>query len=93
MNSYDVAFDNEDYTMGYLIQTYIYKLYKNVENPVVNYIASNVPHPLESKLVFRVGMVEKTTNPEAIRNLISNTCQEIINEISKLRVQVNNLKF
>jgi len=93
MNSYDVAFDNEDYTMGYLIQTYIYKLYKNVENPVVNYIASNVPHPLESKLVFRVGMVEKTTNQEAIRNLISNTCQEIISEISKLRVQVNNLKF
>lgn len=93
MNSYDVAFEDEDYTMGYLIQDYIYKLYKDVENPVVNYIASNVPHPLENKLVFRVGMVEKNTKTEAIRNLISNTCQEIINEISKLRVQVNNLKF
>ena len=33
MNSYDVAFEDEDYTMGYLIQAYIHKLYKDVENP------------------------------------------------------------
>ena len=93
MNSYDVLMDDEDYTMGYLIQTYIYKLYKDTENPVVNYIASNVPHPLENKLVFRVGMIEQSSKPEVIRDLMSNTCQHLMSEISKLRVQVSNLKF
>jgi len=93
MNSYDVSIEDEDYTMGYLIQTYIYKLYKNREDPVVNYIASNVPHPLETKLVFRIAMVEQSSKPEVIRDLMANTCQHLMSEISKLRVQVKNLKF
>jgi DNA-directed RNA polymerase subunit L len=93
MNSFDVAIEDEDYTMGYLMQTYIYKLYKDRDDPVVNYIASNVPHPLENKLVFRIAMVEQSSKPEVIRDLMANTCQHLMGEISKLRVQVNNLKF
>ena len=92
MNSYDVAISDEDYTMGYLLQYYIYKLYQNVENPVVKYVASNVPHPLESKLVFRI-MVESGTKPEVIRTLITNTCQVISNQISKLKQTVTSTKF
>ena len=34
MNSYDVAISDEDYTIGYLLQYYIYKLYQNVETPL-----------------------------------------------------------
>ena len=93
MNSYDVAISDEDYTIGYLLQYYIYKLYQNIENPVVKYVASNVPHPLESKLVFRIGMVETGTKPEAIRTLISNTCEVISSQISKLRQTVTSQKF
>lgn len=93
MNSYDVAISDEDYTMGYLLQYYVYKLYQNVENPVVKYVASNVPHPLESKLVFRIGMVESGTKPEVIRTLITNTCQVISNQISKLKQTVTSTKF
>jgi len=93
MNSYDVAIKDEDYTLGYLLQYYIYKLYKNVENPVVNYIASNVPHPLESKLVFRIGMVESSTKKEAIKTLIINTCEVIKKDISKFESQVSSQKL
>lgn len=93
MNSYDVAISDEDYTIGYLLQYYIYKLYQSVEEPVVKYIASNVPHPLESKLVFRIGMVETGTKPEAIRKLIVNTCEVINNQVSKLRQTVTAQRF
>ena len=93
MNSYDVAISDEDYTIGYLLQYYIYKLYQNVENPVVKYVASNVPHPLENKLVFRIGMVESGAKPEIIRTLISNTCQVITNQISKVRQMITSQKF
>ena len=78
---------------GYLLQYYIYKLYQSVEEPVVKYIASNVPHPLESKLVFRIGMVETGTKPEAIRKLIVNTCEVINNQVSKLRQTVTAQRF
>lgn len=93
MNSYDVAIDDEDYTIGYLLQYYIYKLYQNIDQPVVKYVASNVPHPLESKLVFRIGMVESGTKPEAIRKLIVNTCEVITNQVSKLRQTVTSQRF
>ena len=93
MNSYDVAIEDEDYTIGYLLQYYIYKLYQNTDQPVVKYVASNVPHPLESKLVFRIGMVESGTKPEAIRKLIVNTCEVITNQVSKLRQTVTSQKF
>tara|TARA_B100000795_G_C22803805_1_gene443527 strand:+ start:4228 stop:5400 length:1173 start_codon:yes stop_codon:yes gene_type:complete len=90
MNSYDLVIEDEDYTLGYLLQYYIYKLYKNVETPVVNYIASNVPHPLENKLVFRVGMVETSTNPEALRTLFVNTCEVIKKDITNFRLQISS---
>ena len=93
MNSYDIAINDEDYTVGYLLQYYIYKLYQNVENQVVKYIASNVPHPLENRLVFRVGMIEGGTKPEAVRTLIINTCQVILSDITKLGLEVRKQKF
>ena len=34
MNSYDIAISDEDYTVGYLLQYYIYKLYQNVDKLV-----------------------------------------------------------
>ena len=52
MNSYDVLVKNEDFTLGYLIQHYVYELYQNTENKDVKYISSNVPHPLEDNLLF-----------------------------------------
>ena len=75
---------------------WVWKIWSGEEiflNPVVNYIASNVPHPLENKLVFRIAMVEQATKPDVIRDLMANTCQHLMGEISKLRVQVSNLKF
>ena len=93
MNSYDVSVSGEDYTLGYLLQYYVYKLYQNVENPVVKYVASNVPHPLVDKLVFRIGMIDGTTKPEILRKMLKNTCEVIINQISKLKQSVKTHKF
>lgn len=93
MNSYDIAVNDEDYTLGYLMQYYIYKIYQNIEVPVVKYVASNVPHPLESKLVFRVGMVESGTKPETLRKLLKNVCEVIVSETSKFRQLISQEKF
>ena len=48
---------------------------------------------LKVKLVFRIGMVESGTKPEAIRKLIVNTCDVISSQVSKLRQAVTSHKF
>jgi len=93
MNSYDILIEDEDYTIGYLLQYYVYKLYKNVEAPVVNYIAADIPHPLENKLLVRIGMVETTTKQELVRKLIVNTCEVIKKDITTLKLQVVSQKL
>ena len=93
MNAYDIILEDKDYTLGYLLQYYVFKLYQNVDTPVIKYIASDIPHPLENKLLIRIGFVDDNTVITSIRKLLSNTCQYINQEISKLFIQIKTHKF
>ena len=93
MNSYDIILKDKDYTLGYLLQYYVYKLYQDIESPVIKYIASDIPHPLENKLLIRIGFIDDDTVIKSIRKLLANTCQYINEEISKLFIQIKSHKF
>ena len=91
MNSYDVLVKNEDYTLGYLIQHYVYELYQNTENKDVKYISTNVPHPLEDNLLFRISLensVDKKTSIVNIKKILSGTVDNILELITKLKVEI-----
>lgn len=91
MNSYDVLVKNEDYTLGYLIQHYVYELYQNTENNDVKYISTNVPHPLEDNLLFRISLensVDKETSIVNIKKILSGTVDNILELITKLKVEM-----
>lgn len=91
MNSYDVLVKNEDYTLGYLIQHYVYELYQNTENKDVKYISTNVPHPLEDNLLFRISLensVDRETSIVNIKKILSGTVDNILELITKLKVEM-----
>ena len=92
MFSYDMIIEDEDYTLGYLLQHYLYKLYKDVEegDKKINYVASNVPHPLENKLVLRVGLVDNNLKEDYIKKLVSSAVDEIKKVITKLKDELKN---
>lgn len=86
MPSYDFIFNNEDYTLAYLYQNYIYQLFQNVEKPTVKYVGCNIPHPLEDKMVIRIGLENITLNSDNIKNIFSETSEyikKIINSLKK----------
>ena len=91
MNSYDVLVKNEDFTLGYLIQHYVYELYQNSENKDVKYISTNVPHPLEDNLLFRISLensVDRETSIVNIKKILSGTVDNILELITKLKVEM-----
>ena len=92
MYSYDMIIDDEDYTLGYLLQHYLYKLYKDVEvgDRKINYVASNVPHPLVNQLVLRVGLVDNNLKEDFIKKLVISAVDEIKKVLGKLKDELKN---
>lgn len=93
MHSFDVIINDEDYTLGYLIQEYLYRLYQNVpkENKKIKYIAANVPHPLENKLLIRVSLENLSLGIDYIKDLIKDSCSHIITIITELKKEFKSI--
>ena len=93
MNSFDIIVNDEDYTLGYLIQEYLYILYQNVpkEDKKIKYIAANVPHPLENKLLIRVSLENLNLGIDYIKELIKESCNNIINIIIELKKEFKSI--
>lgn len=92
MHSFDLIFDDEDYTMAYLIQYYMFKLFQNVEEPKVKYVAGTVPHPLENKMVLRVALEDSNLSSDYIKTLIKESCSEIKKIIHLLKNEMKASK-
>ena len=93
MDSYDVLVKDQDYTLGYIIQQYIYQLYQDKENRDVKYISTSVPHPLENNLLFRISLensVNKENSIVNIKKIIDGTIDYLMDIIVKLKGEMKN---
>ena len=93
MNSYDVIVKNEDYTLGYIIQKYVYQLYQMKEPKDIKYISTDVPHPLENKLAFRISLENRVDRENSIINIkkvLEGTIDYINGIIMKLKGEMKN---
>lgn len=92
MPSYDVNIMDENYTLGYLYQHYIYKLFQNVENKKVNYVSSTIPHPLINKLLIRISLTEKSVNQDYIKELFKESTKVIKKDLDDINKELTSNK-
>ena len=93
MNSYDILVKDEDYTLGYIIQQYIYILYQDKDLKDVKYVSSSVPHPLENNLLIRIALennVDKENSISNIKKIIEGTIDYLLGIIVKLKGDMKN---
>ena len=93
MNSYDILVKDEDYTLGYIIQHYIYTLYQNKDLKDVKYVSASVPHPLENNLQFRIALennVDKENSISNIKKIMEGTIEHIVGIIEKIKGDMKN---
>lgn len=74
--SYNFHINNEDDTLGNLIQSLIHNKFIRPNKPECSYVGYICPHPLIDKLVIRLTL--NTTNIEAFSNFLINNCKDII---------------
>ena len=93
MPSYDININDENYTLGYLYQHYIYKLFQNTENKKVNYISSTIPHPLINKLLIRISLTEKSMNEDFIKELFKESTKVIKKDLDDINKELTSNKL
>ena len=76
MKAFDITVNNENHTLGHLLQSHINELYK-AKNIFVGYMN---PHPLEKKIIFRI----KVDNIKAVKDIFTKTCSEITKQCESL---------
>ena len=80
MKSFDIIIDNENHTLGNLVQSYINRDYKN-ENIFVGYMN---PHPLKNEIFFRI----KSEDINSVKKIIVTTATKLIDTFNRLRTEV-----
>jgi len=86
-NSFDIKLENEDYTIGKVIEYILYtKYYEDSKNKKINYCGFIKTHPHDSYSIIRI-MYENDVNDSFVKNDLKISCLtaiEIYNKIKSL---------
>lgn len=90
-NTYEFNIQNEDDTLGNIIQSHIHNKYVRSENKIkddiqCSYVGYICPHPLKTELIIRVTL-ENQTDPKIFRQFLQSNCVNIINELVLIKTE------
>ena len=77
MKGYDIIIENESHTLGFLLQSYINKLEKDVFVGYMN------PHPLEKRIKIRVNFNDDNIN--TVKTIFDKTTTYLIDVLNQLQ--------
>lgn len=92
-NTYEFYIDNEDDTLGNIIQSLMHNKYIRDNKKATNdikclYIGYICPHPLKYLLVLRLTL-ENQTNIKVFNNFLESNCAMIIEELNNIKKEWN----
>ena len=81
MTAHDIIIDDEDHTLGFLLQSYIERLI-----PEVKFVGYNNPHPLKKNIVLRISTAKNDISD--IKSVIHTVTKGVIDICRDLQKQV-----
>lgn len=92
-NTFEFMIDNEDDTLGNIIQSFIHNRYIRENNKFNStiaclYIGYICPHPLKALMVLRITLDEETNKSMFISFLEAN-CKSIVEDLTKIKAEWN----
>ena len=85
MKAFDITILNESHTLGFLLQTFINKQFRE-ENIFVGYMN---PHPLQKKIMLRINVNSNDINE--VKRVIETTVNQLLNNLRVLRTEVDRV--
>lgn len=95
-NTYDLNINDEDDTVGNLVQSIIYSRFirennKLLEKYTVKYIGYYAPHPLEKKIVIRITLAEQVDKTDIV-TVMKECCNIVEKTIEDVRIEWINFQ-
>ncbi len=92
-STYEFVVQNEDDTLGNIIQSYVHSKYVREEKPALDdvhcsYIGYICPHPLKAELIIRITLDDQT-NPVTFSKFMEANCRLIIDELTVMKNEWN----
>lgn len=95
-NGFEILILNEDDTLGYLVQSYLSRLYcdylKDEANWKIDYIGYRKPHPLNNEIILTIQGKNGDTFDKIVEKVLAPGCQEIIKLLSTISAELENTK-
>jgi DNA-directed RNA polymerase subunit L len=95
-NGYELNIINEDDTLGYLVQSYLSRLYCDYlideDQWDINYIGYRKPHPLNNNIIITIQGKKGDTFDKIVDKILTPGCQEIVKILSNISSELENIK-
>lgn len=93
-NTYEFSIQNEDDTLGNIVQSHIHTQYVREEKSALegihcSYVGYICPHPLKNELIIRITLDDQT-NPTVFIRFLEINCRAIIDELSNMKKEWNS---
>lgn len=87
-NSFDITFLEQDYTLGKVLEYYIYNDHFSKKNEkILSYCGFNKKHPHHDEIIIRLGFI-KESNASQIKVILNNIILIIIEDFEKIKQQI-----
>jgi len=83
-NCYDVTLENEDYTVGNILNYEIYSIFY-VDLKILDYVGFKKMHPHDSDSILRLSMIDKTKGVSNIKTILSASIDAAIKKIESIK--------
>jgi DNA-directed RNA polymerase subunit L len=83
-NSYDIVLENEDYTIGNILNYELYETYYKT-NKLLDYIGFKKLHPHDTSSIIRVSFIDETSTKDNVKQLLSNVITQAISTLNNIK--------
>ena len=82
-NCYDVTLQNEDYTVGTILNTELYETFYK-QHKMLSYIGFKKMHPHDTDSIIRLAFVEATSGKSAVKELLLTVIADAIKKVNSI---------
>ena len=82
--SYDIILENEDYTMGNILNYELYDIYYR-DLKKLSYVGFKKMHPHDTYSILRMAFIEPTSGKDTVRQMLATVFEGAFKELSHIK--------
>jgi len=90
-NSYDIILENEDYTIGNILNYILYTVFY-LDTKQLTYSGFKKMHPHDSDSIIRIAFMSPNSNKTTIKTMFKYTIEEAVKVLTKIKEQIKDIE-